>query len=109
MATAKKEAAKKAAPAASGTSTAKKSFFYVLYVDTYRDEKTIVPRGIYRTKAKIERFEKLANKYVEKFEGKIPDPKIFKLAQELRVTVTDEAGDYLDSKVILEELVQDLD
>lgn len=114
MATAKKAAAKKAASTTTsntgnGEKKVSKAFYYIVYVDAYRNDTVIVPRGIYRTKTKIDRFERLSNKFVESFEGKIPDPKIFKLAEELKITVTDESGDYLDSKVLLEELVQDLD
>mgnify|MGYP003134677591 CR=1 FL=1 len=105
---AKKATTKKATSTTSNSGGSKKSFFYVVYVDAYKDDKTIVPRGVYKSTKKIERFENLSNRFVEKFEGKIPDPKIFKLAEELRITVTDEDGDYLDSKDVLAEMVREL-
>ena len=85
-----------------------KEFFYVVYVDAYRNDTEIVPRGIYKTKAKIERFEKMADKNVQSFEGKIPTPVLHKLADELKITVSDEDGEFRDSKEILEEMVQEL-
>lgn len=108
----KKTAAKKtttntASNAGAGAAKAK-SFYYVVYVDSYRNDTTIVPRGIYRSKNKIERFERLSNKFVESFEGKIPSAKIYKLAESLRITTTDESGDFRDADKVLAEMVQEL-
>lgn len=106
---AKKVAPKKVAtPAAEKTGGSSKSFFYVVYVDAYRDDTTIVPRGVYRTSKAIPRFDAMSSKFVEKFEGKIPDGKLHTLAKSLRVSAQDEAGDYRDSADILAEIVQEL-
>jgi len=87
---------------------ASKAFFYVLYVDCYIDDSTILPRGVYRTKKKIERLDVQRDIHCAKFEGKIPQSVLHKLAETLKVTLLDSDGDYRDDKDILEEIVQEL-
>ena len=91
-----------------GGGGSKKTFFYVVYVDAYKNDTEVVPRGIYRTSKKIERFENMSDRFVQSFEGKIGDKVLHKLAEELRISVENEDGDYRDSKDILEEMVQEL-
>ncbi len=85
-----------------------KAFFYVLYVDCYIDDNTILPRGVYRTKKKIERLDTQRDIHCAKFEGKIPQSVLHKLAEALKITLLDSEGDYREDKEILEEIVQEL-
>jgi len=85
-----------------------KGIFYVVYVDTYISDEEILPRGVYKVEAEIERLENSKPQYVRKFEGAIPQKIIHEVAETLKVSVTDKDGNFRDSAEILAEIVKEI-
>ena len=89
---------------------AKVSKIYFVYVDSYVNEKDILPKGVYRCNKEIERLEISKPRYVESYnEGDVPEDKIHEIAKVLKVSVKDKDGKFLKKEDILEELVEDLE
>jgi predicted glycosyltransferase len=96
------------APAGDETKVGK-GIFYIVYVDSYVSDDEILPKGVYRSSKTVERLDRSEARYVRRFEGAIPAKLIHEIAETLKVSVSDDNGEYRKSEDILEELVNDLD
>jgi len=106
--TSKPAASRRTAPAGEGVSASgakDKSIYYVVYVDTYVSDSEILARGLYVADKGIARLDASSPKYVRKFIGSVPDKIVHEIADQLKVSVMDEEGNYRNSGEILDELV----
>lgn len=84
-------------------------YYYNVKVRAFKNDTDRVEIGLYHTDSKIERFEKLSDEYVERFDGEIPSFELHKIAEKFRVAVYEKGGKKTRSdEEILEELVKEL-
>lgn len=94
------------APKPEAGSAKAKSYYYVVYVDTYLNDSEILVRGVYESSKKIERLEASRPQYVRSFEDSIPENIVHEVAKTLKISITDVKGNYRKVDEILAELVQ---
>lgn len=82
-------------------------FYYILKVKSYIDEDTILPSGLYFSERKFERLFKSPERYVECYEGEIPAPRVYKLAEQYKVSVMDGKKERTVEE-LLNEIVTDI-
>ena len=70
----------------------KEVFFYNLKVKCFKDSENRVDIGLYQTDTRVERFDKLSNEYVERFDGEIPSFELHKIAEKFKVAVYEKGG-----------------
>jgi hypothetical protein len=87
----------------------KGGYFYHVKVKAYRDGENRVDIGLYHSKKKIERFDKIADEYVERFDGEIPSLELHKIAEKFKVSAYEKGGKKARKDgELLEELVKEL-
>jgi len=87
----------------------KEVYFYHLKVKCFKDGENRVDIGLYQTDQKVERFDKLSDEYVERFDGEIPSFELHKIAEKFRVAIYEKGGKKTRSdEEILAELVKEL-
>lgn len=87
----------------------KEVYFYHLHVKCFKDDENRAEIGLYQTDKLVERFEKLSDEYVERFDGEIPTFELHKIAERFRVAIYEKGGKKTRSdEEIIEELVKEL-
>jgi len=83
--------------------------YYDVKVKAYKNGEDIVEIGLYRTKKEVKRFGRMPKDVVERFDGKIPAPKLHEIAKRFRVSLYEEDGETVrEDKEIINELVKEL-
>ena len=86
-----------------------KKIFYWVKVKSFINDTDTIEAGLYQTKTPNERLERSKKDYVEVFAGKVPDAKLFKIAELYRVGIFNKGGDEArPTAEILAELVKEL-
>lgn len=84
--------------------------FYWIKIPTYANDTDICQPGVYRTAARIERFDRSEIRFVERFDGEIPETVLFDIAKRLGISTDKVVGNkrvFRDYEDIIEELVTD--
>lgn len=85
-----------------------KKIFYWVKVKSFINESETVEAGLYQTKEANGRLDKSRKDYVETFVGKIPDAKLYKIAELYKVAIFKKGGEEArPSAEILAELVKE--
>jgi len=92
-------------PTDQGMTEEGQDLYYVVYVDSYIDNETILPRGVYKASRRIERLDNSQPRFVRSFNGMIPDKIVHEIADTLRVKILDEDNNYRETEDILSEIV----
>jgi hypothetical protein len=100
---------KKARKDAEGKKGKKKVYFYHVKVKAFKNGEERVEIGLYKTNELVERFEKMSNEYVERYDDEMPILDLHEIAVKFKVSVYEEGGKKArDEDAILEELVKEL-
>lgn len=84
-------------------------YFYHVKVKAFKNDSERVEVGLYKTSELVERFEKMSDEYVERYDNEIPLLDLHKIAEKYRVAVYEKGGKKArDEEEILEELVKEL-
>lgn len=87
----------------------KGGYFYHVKVKAYKDGENRVDIGLYHSKNKIDRFEKLSDTYVERFDGEMPSLELHKIAEKFKVSSYEKNGKKArKDNELLDELVKEL-
>ena len=80
-----------------------KGFYYIVNKPAYRSEKELVQKGVYKSKVRIERFDKMSDGAVQCFEGAINDSVVIETAKNLGI-VTEVDGKMVEPETLLEKI-----
>ena len=79
------------------------SFYYIVRRPAYRSEKELVQKGVYKSKVRIERFEKMRDGAVLCFDSAIDDSVVIETAKNLGI-VTEVDGKMVKPETLLEKI-----
>lgn len=86
-----------------------KKIYYLVKVKSFINESETIEAGLYETKTENARLSASRKEYVEMFISKIPDAKLYKIAETYKVSVFEKNGEEArKSSEILAELVKPL-
>lgn len=86
-----------------------KVYFYHVKVKAFKNDTERVDIGVYQTDQLVERFEKMSDEYVERYDEEIPLLDLHKISEKYRVAVYEKGGKKArPSEDILKELVKEL-
>ena len=80
-----------------------KGFYYIVKQPAYRSEKELVQKGVYKSKVRIERFDKMSDRAVSCFEGAIDDSVVIDTAKNLGIE-TEIGGKMVNPETLLEQI-----
>ena len=82
-------------------------YFYHVKVKAFKNDSERVDVGLYKTNELVERFEKMSDDYVERYDNEVPLLDLHKIAEKYRVNVYQDGGKKARSEEeILEELAK---
>lgn len=84
-------------------------YFYHVKVKAFKNDSERVDVGLYQTSELVERFEKMSDEYVERYDNEVPLLELHKIAEKYRVAVYEQGGKKARAEEeILGELVKEL-
>lgn len=94
---------KKAEGGNTGGDSKGKNFYYIVKKPAFKSDTEIVDKGIYQSKVRIERFDKMPDRAVSCFEGAIDDSVVIETAKNLGIE-TEIGGKMVKPETLLEQI-----
>lgn len=86
-----------------------KKIYYFVKVKSFINESETIEAGLYEAKTEVPRLSTSKKEYVETFNGKVPDAKLYDIAKLYKVAIFEKNGEEArKSSEILAELVKPL-